>query len=61
MKYISTRNINNKVSASEAIIKGMASDGGLFVPETFPQIDKEFLTPEKERRGELKLKQMLSR
>ncbi|MBB5336007.1 threonine synthase [Pectinatus brassicae] len=43
MKYISTRNINNKVSASEAIIKGMASDGGLFVPETFPQIDKEFL------------------
>ena len=25
------------------------------------KIDKEFLSPEKERRGELKLKQMLSR
>lgn len=25
------------------------------------KVDKEFLSPEKERRGELKLKQMLSR
>lgn len=38
MKYISTRNKDNKVSPSEAIVRGLASDGGLFVPEEFPEI-----------------------
>ena len=33
LRYKSTRNSELKVSASEAILKGLSSDGGLFVPE----------------------------
>ena len=40
MKYISTRNKNKKVSAAEAILKGIADDGGLFVPESFPVLQE---------------------
>lgn len=36
MKYISTRNKKIKVSAQEAIVQGLSSDGGLFVPSEFP-------------------------
>ncbi|MDR1939282.1 MAG: threonine synthase [Clostridiales bacterium] len=36
MKYISTRNKLNKVSPSKAILDGIAADGGLYVPESFP-------------------------
>ena len=36
MFYTSTRNNNLKVSPMDALISGIASDGGLFVPETFP-------------------------
>lgn len=36
MQYKSTRNNQNLVPASEAIIKGLADDGGLFVPTSFP-------------------------
>ena len=36
MKYYSTRNKKHKVSSMDAIIKGIADDGGLFVPESFP-------------------------
>ncbi|WP_196594915.1 threonine synthase [Pectinatus sottacetonis] len=43
MNYISTRNKKIKVTAAQAIIKGIAEDGGLFVPEVFPVIDKSFL------------------
>ena len=35
--YISTRS-NEKLTASEAILKGLASDGGLFIPEVFPAV-----------------------
>lgn len=35
MKYFSTRG-GARVEASEAIVKGLAPDGGLFVPESFP-------------------------
>lgn len=38
MNYISTRGYDRKYSAAEAIITGIAPDGGLFVPETIPQI-----------------------
>lgn len=38
--YKSTRNSNLKVTASEAILKGLASDGGLFVPEKLPVLGK---------------------
>ncbi|QAA35106.1 threonine synthase [Clostridium manihotivorum] len=42
MFYKSTRGNENLVTASEAIIRGIAEDGGLFVPELFPKIDKTF-------------------
>ena len=37
MRYFSTRSKKNPVTASEAILAGIAADGGLFVPESFPQ------------------------
>ena len=37
--YKSTRNNNEKVTASQAILKGLADDGGLYVPETLPALD----------------------
>lgn len=37
--YKSTRNSDVKVKASEAILKGLAEDGGLFVPECIPKLD----------------------
>ncbi|NVF10552.1 threonine synthase [Anaerococcus sp. AGMB00486] len=40
MKFLSTRNKNIKMNGSMAIIKGIAPDGGLFVPEYFPKIEK---------------------
>lgn len=39
MFYLSTRGSKNKVTAAEAIVQGLAEDGGLFVPEVFPQVD----------------------
>lgn len=38
MKYKSTRGKAAEVSAAQAIVKGIAEDGGLFVPETIPAI-----------------------
>jgi len=38
--YQSTRGSKYKVLSAKAIIKGIADDGGLFVPETIPQINK---------------------
>ena len=43
MNYISTRGCEGKFSSSEAIIRGIAPDGGLFVPESVPQLTKEDL------------------
>ena len=40
IKYVSTRGDNEKVTASQAILSGIAPDGGLYVPETFPKLDK---------------------
>lgn len=37
--YKSTRNSDLKVTASEAILTGLAPDGGLFVPEQVPKLD----------------------
>ena len=37
MKYISTRNKEKTVSVSEAIIQGLADDGGLYTPQTLDQ------------------------
>ncbi len=40
--YKSTRNDEKKVLASQAILKGLSEDGGLFVPEHIPALDKPF-------------------
>lgn len=37
--YKSTRNAEKTVTASEAILKGLAEDGGLFVPVEIPKLD----------------------
>ena len=37
--YKSTRNSKKTVTASEAILKGLADDGGLFVPVSIPKLD----------------------
>jgi len=42
MKYQSTRGSLNKLTISQAIIKGIAEDGGLFVPESFPKLDTDW-------------------
>ena len=39
LMYSSTRNKNEKVTASQAILKGLATDGGLFVPDEIPALD----------------------
>ncbi|MGL4740357.1 MAG: threonine synthase [Sarcina sp.] len=36
MQFISTRNVNDIKSVTEAIIKGLSEDGGLYVPSEFP-------------------------
>ena len=38
MEYFSTRDTAPRLTASEAISRGLAPDGGLFVPDTLPQI-----------------------
>ena len=40
IRYLSTRGGEKDVTASQAIIKGLAEDGGLFVPNRFPKLDK---------------------
>ncbi len=37
--YQSTRSNSEKVTASQAILKGLADDGGLFVPDSIPAFD----------------------
>ena len=41
LMYNSTRSKNETVTASQAILKGLADDGGLFVPESIPALDKD--------------------
>jgi threonine synthase len=38
MKFVSTRKKAPAVSVSQAIIQGLAVDGGLYVPESFPSL-----------------------
>ncbi|MCD8039333.1 MAG: threonine synthase [Lachnospiraceae bacterium] len=38
--YRSTRSSAEAVTASQAILKGLADDGGLYVPESLPKLDK---------------------
>lgn len=38
MIYKSTRGLSKEYTASEAVIKGLSDDGGLFVPDSFPKL-----------------------
>lgn len=44
LRYKSTRGAGGTVTASEAVLKGLADDGGLFVPERIPKLDVDFDT-----------------
>ena len=41
LKYISTRGQSPALSFEDAMLAGLASDGGLYVPEKIPQFSKE--------------------
>ena len=43
MKYLSTRNKNIYKDSCDAVLSGLAEDGGLFVPEFIPKIDFSLL------------------
>ena len=40
--YQSTRDAKNTVSASQAILQGLATDGGLFTPISMPRVELDF-------------------
>ncbi|MBL7006506.1 MAG: threonine synthase [Spirochaetia bacterium] len=50
MEFISTRvqesSSSPSIQASAAILKGLAPDGGLFIPKTFPKLNREILKGE---------------
>ena len=40
VKYVSTRDLNKQeITASQAILKGLADDGGLYVPTSIPKLE----------------------
>jgi threonine synthase len=41
VKYISTRGQAPAIGFSEAVLAGLARDGGLYLPETYPQLSRE--------------------
>ena len=42
IEYVSTRNQSEKVTASQAILRGLATDGGLYVPTEIPKLGASF-------------------
>src|SRR6218665_1684532 len=45
MKYISTRGQAGRRPFCDILLEGLAPDGGLYLPEHYPQIDDAALTP----------------
>ena len=43
MLYQSTRGGGLRITAAEAIAQGLSKDGGLFVPESFPQLSEDMI------------------
>ena len=43
MNYVSTRGRQETVASAMAIQRGIAPDGGLFVPDLIPQVDHDFI------------------
>lgn len=50
MNVISTRDKKEKVSALQSVLQGIAKNGGLFVPESFPKLDMK-IVEEKAKEG----------
>jgi threonine synthase len=44
MKYLSTRGHSGRLGFSDILLEGLAPDGGLYMPETYPQIDDAALS-----------------
>ncbi|HHB80276.1 MAG TPA: threonine synthase, partial [Aliiroseovarius sp.] len=40
MKYVSTRGTAPVLNFEQAMLTGLARDGGLYLPETIPTLDK---------------------
>ena len=57
--YRSTRDDSVRVTASQAILKGLAPDGGLFVPESIPSLDKSLEELSKMSYKEHQLRRMM--
>ena len=64
MKYISTRSKITPINSAEAILQGLAADGGLFVPEKIPKVSLDeiggLLTKTYEQRATWLLKKFLT-
>ena len=43
MMYVSTRGTAPKINFSETLLTGLASDGGLYLPEQYPKLSKKDL------------------
>ncbi|KAF1989476.1 threonine synthase-like protein [Aulographum hederae CBS 113979] len=43
-KYLSTRGGSYGLSFEEVVLKGLANDGGLFIPESIPELPEDWLT-----------------
>ncbi len=43
MNYINTKDANEKVSFRQATINGLASNGGLYVPQNIPSLDEKWI------------------
>jgi len=43
MKYVSTRGHEAKLGFSEILLEGLAADGGLYMPESYPKVTREQL------------------
>ncbi len=41
MRYHSTRGTDESITGSQAVLRGLAPDGGLYVPDTLPKLDTE--------------------
>nr|WP_246754204.1 hypothetical protein [Bradyrhizobium diazoefficiens] len=39
MQHVSTRGHSGRKQFCEALLEGLAPDGGLYVPETYPRVD----------------------
>ena len=43
MKYYSTKNRKRLVSFKDAVLNGIAPDGGLYLPDEIPVLDKSWI------------------